>query len=174
MKKAVAGILALFIVMLILFNTYADVTTGDLEDMTPVELLALKEEIEKEYSKATKVDNKYEDELKSAFRKVFEEKFPNAQSFSYPLFGLSIERARAMYKVSGNCAVKFSDKSKLAYAVSAYFWLDETSNEMIMAFMLLDNEVVCKDKSVIPNIARYFDQATYTLIEPYLEGITGE
>lgn len=140
----------------------------DIEDMTPAELLALKDKIEKEYNKATNIPYEVDSQLCADFKKTFEGLFTDAQSFSYPFFGLSTSRARTLYKVYGDCTVKYYDKSKISYDASAFYYRNE-NDEFVLALVMLDKDVAFKDDEVLSQIVRYIDKATYSVIKPLIE-----
>lgn len=163
MKKIIA-ILLLLIMTSLSCSAMADKIEIDIEDMTPAELLALKDQIQKEYDKATYVSGNYDDMLNSLFKKTFQGMFEDAQSFSYPFFGLDTSRARTLYKISGNCTVKYYDKSKITYKASGFYYRD-TEGELTLALLMLDNNIAFKDDKIIPEIIRYIDKATYSVIK---------
>ena len=167
MKRLVAIVL-LVMLAFSAFIACAEKMEIDIEDMTPAELLALKDKIEKEYDKATAVSSSIDSKLCSDFKKTFEGMFTDAQSFSYPFFGLSTSRARTLYKVYGDCTVKYYDKSKITYSASAFYYRSE-SGEFDLALVMLDKDVAFKDDEILPQITRYIDKATYSIIKSYIE-----
>jgi len=168
MKKIIAVIL-MILLLAVGIVACADPITIDLSEMTPSELLELKDKIEQEYSKATKFDGKYESQLTEELKQTFEGMFTDVQSFSYPWLGFSTSRARTLYKLSGNCTVKYYDKSKNSYSVSAYFWHDEKANRFTLALLMLDKDISYKDDDALEQIIPFIDRATYNLISPYLD-----
>lgn len=167
MKKLTAIILVL-VTLLTSVCALADKVEIDINEMTPAELLALKDQIEKEYSKSTYVDSDYSSELSADFKKTFEGLFTDAQDFGYPFFGMSVSRARTLYKVSGNCTVRYYDKSKISYDVNSFYYHDEASGEFTLALLMLGNDIAYKDDAALANIARFIDKATMSVIKPYI------
>jgi hypothetical protein len=106
--------------------------------------------------------------LSADFKKAFEGLFTDAQDFGYPFFGMSVSRARTLYKVSGNCTVRYYDKSKISYDVNSFYYHDEASGEFTLALLMLGNDIAYKDDAALANIVRFIDKATMSVIKPYI------
>ena len=134
----------------------ADPMTIDLDTMLPREIDDLIAMASKEKREATDFSSEAYDVLSVAYKQAFESMFPSDVSVSYPMFGLSKERSREMYMLSGDLTVKYADKSKQKFStVTTVHWLGEDGVYNLVAFFS-DDQVY------------YFDETYYSKALPHI------
>ena len=172
-KKGVTGLLSFAMLLTALMPVIAEPRTIDLSAMTPAELQEFKSEVEKEYKAATDFPSSTEKTLTENVKSLFEQQFSTGSDYSYPWLGFSTSRSRTMYSLSGNCTVRYADKSRNSYDVSAYYWYNESSQKFVLALYMLDKTITIKNDEAIANIEKYLDQATLNLLGSTSTASTG-
>lgn len=130
----------------------------DLEAMTPTELTELKTMVSEEYDRATEISSSDASLLEKNFKEAFRSIIPADADASYPFFGLDKQRARTMYKVSGECTAKFSDKSKTKYDMTMIYWYNESDSTFHQVAFYSDEKVYYCDNELLPNVAQYLKE----------------
>ncbi|MBR3796028.1 MAG: hypothetical protein IKK34_08390 [Clostridia bacterium] len=157
MKKSVF----LFASAIILFSSIslAEPITVDLDAMTPAEIKELITLAEAEYKEATSFSSDVYTLLAPNFRSAFESLIPSDATASYPLLGFKDQRARTMYMLSGNCTVKFADKSKSSYEMTMIYWHDESSQTFHQVAFFSDEKIYYCDNELLKNVVPYLNES---------------
>ena len=150
----------------------ADPMTIDLDTMLPSEIDALIEMAKEEKKDATNFSSEAYDVLKVAFEQAFESMFPSDAEASYPLFGLSKERAREMYMLSGDVTVKYTDKSKQKFSnVTSIHLLDDDVYNLVAFFS--DDMIYYFDETYYGKASPYISEAVKAKLNPSGLALTG-
>lgn len=137
----------------------ADPMTIDLDEMTPKEIKELISMAEDEYKEATDISSSDAKLLTENFKSAFESLIPKDADVSYPLFGLDKQRARTMYKLSGDCTVKFADKTKSTYAMTMIYWHEENAKMFHQVAFYSKEKIYYCDSDLLPNVAPYLSDS---------------
>lgn len=137
----------------------ADPMTIDLDGMTPKEIKELISMAEDEYKEATDISSSDAKLLTENFKSAFESLIPKDADVSYPLFGLDKQRARTMYKLSGDCTVKFADKTKSTYAMTMIYWHEEATKTFHQVAFYSKEKIYYCDHALLPNVAPYLSDS---------------
>lgn len=137
----------------------ADPMTIDLDAMTPVEINEIIEMAEAEYKEATDFSSSDSRLLTENFETAFESLIPADAEASYPLFGLNKQRARSMYMLSGECTVRFADKSRSSYNMTMIYWHEEEARTFHQVAFYSNEKVYYCDNDLLKNVAPYLSES---------------
>lgn len=165
-------VLLLLTLMVFPYASLADPMTIDLDTMLPSEIDALIEMASKEKREATDFSSEAYDVLKVAFEQAFESMFPSNAEASYPLFGLSKERSREMYMLSGDVTIKYADKSKQKFSnVTSIHFLDAGVYNLVAFFS--DEQIYYFDETYYSKASPYISEAIKAKLNPSGLALTG-
>lgn len=137
----------------------ADPMTIDLDGMTPKEIKELISMAEDEYKEATDISSSDAKLLTENFKSAFESLIQKDADVSYPLFGLDKQRARTMYKLSGDCTVKFADKTKSTYSMTMIYWHEEATKTFHQVAFYSKEKIYYCDHDLLSNVAPYLSDS---------------
>ena len=137
----------------------ADPMTIDLDAMTPKEIKELISMAEDEYKEATDISSSDAKLLTENFKSAFESLIPKDADVSYPLFGLDKQRARTMYMLSGDCTVKFADKSKSTFSMAMIYWHEEEAKMFHQVAFYSKEKIYYCDNAILPHVAPYLSDS---------------
>ncbi|MGN0990009.1 MAG: hypothetical protein ACI4O4_00995 [Candidatus Ventricola sp.] len=137
----------------------ADPMTIDLDAMTPKEIKELISMAEEEYKEATDISSSDAKLLTENFKSAFESLIPKDADVSYPLFGLDKQRARTMYMLSGDCTVKFADKSKSTFSMTMIYWHEEEAKMFHQVAFYSKEKIYFLDEDLLVNVLPYLSDA---------------
>lgn len=137
----------------------ADPMTIDLDAMTPKEIKELISMAEDEYKEATDISSSDSKLLTENFKSAFESLIPKDADVSYPLFGLDKQRARTMYMLSGDCTVKFADKSKSTFSMTMIYWHEEAAKTFHQVAFYSKEKIYYCDHALLSNVAPYLSDS---------------
>lgn len=151
----------LLIGCLLMCSALAEKRYYDLSTMTVAELDALSEQIRQEKKAATSITSETEKKLKADFKSHVESLMPEGTSFSYPFFGLDIERERELYTVSGTVGCKKPDKTKINLNnATIHYWYDNATKTYYPVAFYTKENVYYVDATKLEHIKRYLDKQT--------------
>ena len=138
-KTHLFGILTVFLLTAI--SSVAEPISLDMDQMTSTELRSFKTEVEKAIDGATELPYDLSSKIEKDFKSVFEKKFVSSgATASYPFFGMDTSRERNLVTVSGNCTVRFADKSRKEYPMEGIYELKDNNTFELIA--LYSNEAI--------------------------------
>ncbi|MGN0774921.1 MAG: hypothetical protein ACI4MP_14145 [Candidatus Ventricola sp.] len=137
----------------------ADPMTIDLDEMTPKEIKELISMAEDEYKEATDISSSDAKLLTENFKSAFESLIPKDADVSYPLFGLDKQRARTLYMLSGDCTVKFADKSKSTFSMTMIYWHEEEAKMFHQVAFYSKEKIYYCDNAILPHVAPYLSDS---------------
>lgn len=147
-------------IVLICAPALAAPMTIDLDEMTPDELQELIKVVKAEYDESVEFASSDFSKLSANLKQSFESMFPEDATVSYPFFGLDKQRARSMYRITGDCTVKYADKSKVDYDnVTMIYWLDEANAAFEQVAFFCDTQVFYCNKDLLTIVTPYLDES---------------
>ena len=146
MKKGIALLVAL---CFLTGAALAEPMLIDMRLMTSAELESFQNQVREEISYATDLPYAQSSKIEDSFKEDFEKQFvPDGATASYPFFGLSTSKERNLVTVSGNCTVRFADKSKKDYPMEAIYLVSDDGAFKQIALYAGDN-IYSKDEAVL-------------------------
>ena len=157
-------------VCVMLFGTpaIAEVRSFDFDVMSVDELEAVLDNIKAEKKAAVDFSSETFETLKPDFMSTVEGLAPDAVEFDYPFFGLSRDRERTYYAISGSVTAQYADETEREFKdATVVYWHDMETDAYHQVAFLTRDEVHFVNPELLENIERYADEDIYQRLYTY-------
>lgn len=163
-------VLVLLFSVLFVPTANAEVCSFDFDMMSTKELDALLDDIRDEKRAATEFSNEIFNRLKPDFMSTVESLAPEAEEYAYPLLGLSRDRNRTCYVISGTVTAKFADNTEGKFKdATIVYWNDTEKNLFKQVAFYTRDEVYFVEVEILKHLERYMDKAVVQRLYEYAE-----